>query len=636
VPSGIRTVTTIGDRTVPVVSGETGQEVAAAAEEPAPEPAPARRISGRVLDEKGRPVPDATVRLAINGAPVGRSISVTTDDAGRFALTNLRTGSTYSLIAEWEDPRGELREARLAAEAPSRNVEIRLAEPADAPSPRIERVSGDEESYDEPEPLPQPAELAGDAADPPVGEVAHPPPDEGEPRSLPSGSWRRTAEAGNPRRERGGFPAPPGDTEQLDEGPNPLPPALEREPDTAPARIPEPDALRPEPVFRSEASSGPRPPEFPPDPAPSAPVPAEAAQPAAAGQGVAPSEALIDRALAPEASGSTAPVTQEPPAYPPLGGPASGPPQIPDDRPEPSIPEPSPTGGTGESPAPAPLPEPVSPPPNEPEPARSGAPEEDMPGDTDDAVRGEAGTAPVAPEVEPVPDPSETPAPTEPAPEAQAAAPARDRPTWGEVAAVQLAAHRPSADRGALELNGPGSRGAGLPMTRDRDRSASSARASCQYDARLRRLIDFTLPDIEGRPVRFQELDADLVLLDFWGTWCAPCVRSVPHLVELQREYGDRLKVVGIAYEQGEARESAAAVAATARRLGINYTLLLAGADGRPCPVQNQLLVNVYPTMVLLDRHGRTLWRAEGATTETLARLDREIAKEVRADIARR
>ena len=73
----------------------------------------------------------------------------------------------------------------------------------------------------------------------------------------------------------------------------------------------------------------------------------------------------------------------------------------------------------------------------------------------------------------------------------------------------------------------------------------------CSYDTRLRKVVDFRLPDLEGKPVRFQDLDADFILLDFWGTWCAPCLESIPHLVSLQKEYGPRrLRVVGIACEQ--------------------------------------------------------------------------------------
>jgi thiol-disulfide isomerase/thioredoxin len=162
----------------------------------------------------------------------------------------------------------------------------------------------------------------------------------------------------------------------------------------------------------------------------------------------------------------------------------------------------------------------------------------------------------------------------------------------------------------------------------DAPKVATAARVepTCDYDERHRRILDFRLPGLDGKPVRFRDLDADLVLLDFWGTWCEPCLRSTPHLIELQqRTEGKRLTVVGIACEQDGPEKSAPRVAAAARKLNINYPLLLSRNDGS-CPLQEALHVSALPTMVLVDRQGRVLWRDQGATPATLARLDRILA----------
>src|SRR5262245_60731928 len=74
VPPRVRTITSIGDRALPVVSGEPGAAVASGTEEPQTEVTAARRVSGRIVDAYGQPVPGATVRLAVNGAQAGRSI----------------------------------------------------------------------------------------------------------------------------------------------------------------------------------------------------------------------------------------------------------------------------------------------------------------------------------------------------------------------------------------------------------------------------------------------------------------------------------------------------------------------------------------------------------------------------------
>ena len=46
--------------------------------------------------------------------------------------------------------------------------------------------------------------------------------------------------------------------------------------------------------------------------------------------------------------------------------------------------------------------------------------------------------------------------------------------------------------------------------------------------------------DVDGKPVRLSDLKGKVVLVDFWATWCPPCVASFPTLRQLSREYKDR------------------------------------------------------------------------------------------------
>ena len=127
--------------------------------------------------------------------------------------------------------------------------------------------------------------------------------------------------------------------------------------------------------------------------------------------------------------------------------------------------------------------------------------------------------------------------------------------------------------------------------------------------------------------VSFRELDSDLILLDFWGTWCVPCRKSIPHLNELQKTLGGKkLQVIGIACERVPAKDRTAKVAAAVKDLKIAYPVLTTAMDGT-CPVQEAFQIQFYPTMILLDRQGRILKRVEGATDATLALMDRFIAK---------
>ncbi len=169
-----------------------------------------------------------------------------------------------------------------------------------------------------------------------------------------------------------------------------------------------------------------------------------------------------------------------------------------------------------------------------------------------------------------------------------------------------------------------------------KERPASSAGpkpagAVCRLDPGRRRVVELQLPGLDGTMVSLRDIDADVILLDFWGSWCRECRKSIEHHRELQEQLGGRrVQVIGVACEKGStfaARRDAAAAAAG--KLGINYPVLVTSMDGA-CPVQRALQVQFYPSMVLLDRDGRILQFEQGATDTTLGRIDRTIARAVR------
>jgi thiol-disulfide isomerase/thioredoxin len=171
----------------------------------------------------------------------------------------------------------------------------------------------------------------------------------------------------------------------------------------------------------------------------------------------------------------------------------------------------------------------------------------------------------------------------------------------------------------------------GLPWMRKSSASGSGqiSGAFCDFDSESQQLIDFELSDIKGRPVRFSQMPSDLTLLVFWGTWCKPCHEAMPQLVELQRRLAsDNVQILGIAYEEGTPKERQEKVAAAVNRYDINFPLLMGGMSGaEACPVRKALAVRVYPTLVLLDRDGRVLWKDQGVTPATFGRLDRVLAE---------
>lgn len=88
------------------------------------------------------------------------------------------------------------------------------------------------------------------------------------------------------------------------------------------------------------------------------------------------------------------------------------------------------------------------------------------------------------------------------------------------------------------------------------------------------RASDFTLRDVDGRTVHLSDyLGKNVVLINFWATWCAPCMGEMPHLERLYQTYKEQGLVVLSVSMDGP--ESVANVAPTVRRLGLTYPILL-------------------------------------------------------------
>jgi cytochrome c biogenesis protein CcmG, thiol:disulfide interchange protein DsbE len=59
--------------------------------------------------------------------------------------------------------------------------------------------------------------------------------------------------------------------------------------------------------------------------------------------------------------------------------------------------------------------------------------------------------------------------------------------------------------------------------------------------------VPFEAPDLEGKTIRTKDFEGKVVLLNFWGTTCAPCIQEIPWLVDFQKRYGpDGLQVIAV------------------------------------------------------------------------------------------
>ncbi len=108
---------------------------------------------------------------------------------------------------------------------------------------------------------------------------------------------------------------------------------------------------------------------------------------------------------------------------------------------------------------------------------------------------------------------------------------------------------------------------------------------------------DFTVTDIEGKEHRLSDYTGKNVLVVFWATWCPPCHKEVPHLIELRKEIGeDELAIIAIS------NEDPGTLKAYVNDKGINYTVASIAGTMLPSPFAD---VSSIPTTFYIDRNGR-------------------------------
>ena len=85
-----------------------------------------------------------------------------------------------------------------------------------------------------------------------------------------------------------------------------------------------------------------------------------------------------------------------------------------------------------------------------------------------------------------------------------------------------------------------------------------------------------SLPQLDGRTLRSDELKAEIVVLDFWATWCENCVSEIPEFNKLEREYSSRgVKVIGLAVQSGWASD----IQKFVKQYNMRYTVLVGNDD---------------------------------------------------------
>lgn len=109
---------------------------------------------------------------------------------------------------------------------------------------------------------------------------------------------------------------------------------------------------------------------------------------------------------------------------------------------------------------------------------------------------------------------------------------------------------------------------------------------------------DFQLKDLNGQPLSLSDSKGKVVLLDFWATWCPPCVAEIPHFKELYAQYKDKgFEIIGVSLDQ----EGVKVVGPFAKKNAIQYPIVI----GNDQVTRSYGGIRGIPTTFLIDRKGK-------------------------------
>jgi peroxiredoxin len=120
-------------------------------------------------------------------------------------------------------------------------------------------------------------------------------------------------------------------------------------------------------------------------------------------------------------------------------------------------------------------------------------------------------------------------------------------------------------------------------------------------------LPDFTLVDLQGKPHKLSSLKGQVVMVNFWATYCTPCIKEMPSMQRLSNKFrGKPFQILAI-----DMAEERAEIDAFMKRfkIDVNFPILL-DTEGE---VVEAWMVSAVPTTFIIDPHGTIRYALYGA-----------------------
>ena len=134
----------------------------------------------------------------------------------------------------------------------------------------------------------------------------------------------------------------------------------------------------------------------------------------------------------------------------------------------------------------------------------------------------------------------------------------------------------------------------------------SKAQASIKSEAQ--RANSFSLMGLDGAMHSLEDWKGKVIVLNFWATWCSPCLSEIRDFVAYQEQYRTRgLQIIGVGLDEGKKLRN------VQRTLEINYPVLIADPE-KNAAMMEQWGNNsgIVPYSVVIDRHGQVVYTHRG------------------------
>src|ERR1035437_6348734 len=87
------------------------------------------------------------------------------------------------------------------------------------------------------------------------------------------------------------------------------------------------------------------------------------------------------------------------------------------------------------------------------------------------------------------------------------------------------------------------------------DENNLTTKSKTVYATEKNKAPGFSLTGTDGKLVKLSNYKGKIVIIDFWATWCSPCRKGIPDLIELQKEFGKKVVVIGISLDTDSKRD---------------------------------------------------------------------------------